>query len=523
MAFPQTLDNFTNPTPSTPTNSPVTPLSGQLSQLNNAVEAIEGVIGVTGSTVPTSIEYRLADVQAVAAVALPATPAAAGTLIAAAADKATPSAADILALSDSAAGGILRGVTFTNLAKSFGLTRGDGDSWHLSSSGSSINAGVSGAHLFGGSDSQPNRIGTAAHKPLSDPGIWTRTIDAAYVAGSADVSAILSGYDNINNALAGLIASQHSMLYYGADHAAIVGGSLHTIKDDTDYSIILGGTNCIIEERGRYAAIIASDSCKLETGATDAEAGFRAMVASSSGCTVSGRNGVIVGSMSSSIASTYGTILAGESVVLTNGTHMVAAGNAITMGASSAATYSVAMGYDMTVDAGRVLASGEGHRVDANTDYSTVAGYRCRPPCSGARVFSARQRSGSVGYNQGLDWTASQETTDTTTTRLTAAGSSTYPIQPNDSIVSGTVYVVGVNSSGVSSAYKIDFVSERIGSGTPQLRQNVTTTQYDGLALPTPPTMNATSGGVYRVQVVGLAATNIRWNARFVGQQVVFT
>lgn len=69
MSFPQTLDNFTNPTPSTPTNSPVTPLSGQLSQLNNAVEAIEGIIGVTGSTVPTSIEYRLADVQAVSSSA----------------------------------------------------------------------------------------------------------------------------------------------------------------------------------------------------------------------------------------------------------------------------------------------------------------------------------------------------------------------------------------------------------------------------------------------------------------------
>lgn len=81
MAFPQTLDNFTNPTPSTPTNSPVTPLSGQLSQLNNAVEAIEGVIGVTGSTVPTSLEYRLADVQAVAAGAATAESVAPGAVV----------------------------------------------------------------------------------------------------------------------------------------------------------------------------------------------------------------------------------------------------------------------------------------------------------------------------------------------------------------------------------------------------------------------------------------------------------
>lgn len=64
--FPQTLDDFPNPTPSTPKNSPTIPLSGAIAQLNNAVEALEGVVGVTGSTVPTSLEYRLADVQAVA-------------------------------------------------------------------------------------------------------------------------------------------------------------------------------------------------------------------------------------------------------------------------------------------------------------------------------------------------------------------------------------------------------------------------------------------------------------------------
>lgn len=42
----------------------------------------------------------------------------------------------------------------------------------------------------------------------------------------------------------------------------------------------------------------------------------------------------------------------------------------------------------------------------------------------------------------------------------------------------------------------------------------------DGLG--TVPTMNVTTGGIYRTQVVGLAATNIRWDARFSGQQVVF-
>jgi len=53
--------------------------------------------------------------EATANAALPATQAAAGTLIAAAADKATPADADSLALSDSAAGGILRRFSWASL------------------------------------------------------------------------------------------------------------------------------------------------------------------------------------------------------------------------------------------------------------------------------------------------------------------------------------------------------------------------------------------------------------------------
>lgn len=53
--------------------------------------------------------------EATANAALPATPAAAGTLIAAAADKATPADADSFALSDSAASGILKRFSWANL------------------------------------------------------------------------------------------------------------------------------------------------------------------------------------------------------------------------------------------------------------------------------------------------------------------------------------------------------------------------------------------------------------------------
>lgn len=386
----------------------------------------------------------------------------------------------------------------------------------------SIDDTVDGSYLFDGRNSYPNKLGVNNTKPVDDPTVVTRVSDTAYTAGTAEVAAILAGYDNVNNALAGMIASQHSMLYTGADHASIFGGSLHSIYDDADYSVILGGTNCAIEGRGRYAAIISSDACKLETGASDAESGFRGLISNSSSCTVSGRNGVILGSISSRIDSTYGSIFAGETVTLTNGTHMGAGGNSITMGGTAAATYSFAWGNDHIIDGSRAFVFGDGHRIGSGHDYTVTTGYRCQTPFIGAQVHSGRQRGGTVGNNMGLDWTASQETTDTTVTRLSAAGTANYPTQAASSIVNGTVWVTGVSDAGVCSTFRIDFTSERVGTGTPTLRANTTTTVYNGLALGTVPTMNTTTGGIYRVQVVGLAATNIRWDARFSGQQIVY-
>lgn len=400
--------------------------------------------------------------------------------------------------------------------------RGNGASYQMGTNYGTMDQTVRGSWMFDGRGSYPNKLGVNGAKPVDDAPWGARTAEAGYVAGAAEVAAILGGYDNVVNAIAAFIASQHSMIYAGADHASIWGGSLHTIWDDTDYSVIVGGTGCRIQARGRHAGIYHSENSLLETGASDAEAGFRGTIIGGLNCTVGGRNGVILGGVTCSIQSTYGTIWAGESITLTNGTHMGAGGNTITMGASSAATYSLAWGYDHTIDGARAAVFGDGHRVGAGHDYVLVSGYRCKTPFIGAQVRSARHRGGTVGNNMALDWTASQETTDTTTTRLSAAGSANYPTQPDSSIVNGTVWVTGVSDAGVCSSFKIDFTSERIGSGTPTLRANATTTLYNGLALGTVPTMNVTSGGIYRVQVVGLAATNIRWDARFTGQQIVY-
>jgi hypothetical protein len=399
----------------------------------------------------------------------------------------------------------------------------NGASYQMGTNYGTMDQTVRASWMFDGRVGFPNKLGVNNTKPPQEPVWGTRADDTAYTPGVAEAAAVIAGYGNVCNSLAGMIASQHSMLYTGADHSTIWGGSLHTIYDDTDYAVIVGGTNCRIQERGRHGGIYNSDSCLIETGPSDAEAGFRSSIIGSLNSTVGGRNGVMLGSVGCTIQATYGSIFAGETITLTNGTHMGAGGANITMGGTAAATYSFAWGNDFVIDGSRALVFGDGHRVGSGHDYTVTTGYRCQTPFIGSKVHSGRQRGNVVGNNQALDWTASQETTDTTTTRLSAAGTANFPTQPENSIVNGTVWVTGVSDAGACSTFRIDFTSERIGAGTPTLRANTTTTIYNGLSLGTVPTMNATSGGIYRVQVVGLAATNIRWDARFSGQQVVYT
>tara|TARA_R110002124_G_scaffold265641_1_gene432486 strand:+ start:385 stop:1716 length:1332 start_codon:yes stop_codon:yes gene_type:complete len=394
----------------------------------------------------------------------------------------------------------------------------------------SVNVGVNaeidstaiGSSLIGGTDSYPNKLGVNNTMPIDQPDLGGRTIDTNYVAGTAEVASILAGYDNVNNALAGIIASQHSMLYTGADHGTIIGGSLHSCEGETDYSGIFSGTNNLIEKNCKYALILGGEKNTLKEGVDYNNSGFRSLILTSELSEIKGRNGVVIGGDNNVINSKYGTILNGKTVNLLDGDHILASGNYITAGANSPASYSVIFGTDVNVDSARVFVLGEGHVIESEKIYSQTTGYRCKPPMTGSIVNSSRQRGGTVGNNMTLSWSASQETTGTSLTSLSLYGSTSYPKQPENSIVNGTILVTGVDALGECSTYSIEVVSQRIGSANPTIKRGVVTTLYDGLSLPTAPAMNGTSSGIYRVRVTGLSATDISWQASFNGHQIVF-
>lgn len=382
---------------------------------------------------------------------------------------------------------------------------------------SEIDPTVTGAWVFDGTTSFANKLGVNNTKPTVEPATGARANDTGYVAGAAGTAAIIAGYNNVNNALAGLIASNHSMLYAGADHCSIFGGSLHTIHPSASYSTIIGGTSNTIEASCPYSGVYNSENVQLKTSGDINTRGHRSTVIGSATCLVRARNTILIGCAAVNVDGTYNAILSSDSTNVTAGTRNLICATNSTIDSS----YSLIVGLQHTVSAGRSLVVGEFHNVGAHSA-SVVTGNRCRTHHPASRVHGCRHRANIVGANQLLEWVASQETTNTTSQRLSLEGSTTFPVQPEDSVVTGRIHVTGVSDAGVCSAFTIDLVSRRLGSANATLHTNTTTTLFNGLSIVTVPTVNVTSGGIYRVQVVGIDATNIRWTATFHGHMTVF-
>jgi hypothetical protein len=136
--------------------------------LADEVEALATVLGVTGSVVPTTVEARITALQS---SATPETASTIGTLIAGSADKATPVDADSIAISDSAAAGILKRLSWANVKAAL-------NSLH--------------ARLAGASGGQTLTGGTAAGENLT-------LLSTSNATKGAVIFGTASEYDHVND------------------------------------------------------------------------------------------------------------------------------------------------------------------------------------------------------------------------------------------------------------------------------------------------------------------------------------
>lgn len=397
-------------------------------------------------------------------------------------------------------------------------------SYRIGTNYGEIDATVTSALLFDGASSYPNKIGIASVKPVDEPGWGSRTADAGYVAGAADL-AINLGYDNVVNALAAVCISMHGFVESTATHAGIFGGSLHTILSGSDYAACFGGLNNQIQADCDYGVIIGGNLNKLETGSSfPTDYGHRGVAIGGTSNNVSGQFGTIISGSANTVTSQKGTIINGVSCTV-SGLHGFATGDSNTVSGA----YSVAFGNSNTVSGARSLIVGTSCTVAY--EYALAVGNGIVPPTNGVGCFSGRQRASTAGNNQTYEFNCSQETTGAETKDLSTYGSTNYPAIPENCVIMGDFLVVGVDlgtgasgTAGDTCAYKITNVLIKRGAGATaaEVIADTVTELTDGITVTDPSLNVSAAASVFRVRVNGAANKNIAWNASFQGHMIKF-
>lgn len=137
----------------------------------------------------------------------------------------------------------------------------------------------------------------------------TKTYNAHY--------AIVGGYDNVNNVLAGVVIGYHCKAQDdgsgsgGATHATIVGGSYHNFVDG-DYSAVVGGTNNLLDYKagGAYSFFGAGINGVIKAKFSSIIASFNSRIGGTAGAELT--NSGIYHSNISTIDGNYATVLGGN-------------------------------------------------------------------------------------------------------------------------------------------------------------------------------------------------------------------
>lgn len=442
--------------------------------------------------VPAWVGEQIADTQAAASAALPATVSAAGALVASATDKATPVDADVVALSDSAASSVLKKLSWSNIKQAIasflrggGLINGatvtnpkiiansvDSIPDSLADQTVLISASASQACKIG---SQTRPVGTAGTN--SDPSAATDATrgvpwaaDSAYPNnGIAHVACVVGGYDNICNQEAGtLIGGGHNFLPYNSSgHSVLIGG----------------GAN---QNAGARSALVGGRNNTIWGGSATSAAGILAgdgnLVSASCSATIGGELCVVAANASHSGA------LAGKNCAVN-------------------AYYSASLG-------------GWNNTVQSAHGFSLVAGREAKSEAPGSFTFGTKKLVNQGDCQVSLV-TSGIRTTSTTATALTGPDGS-WQLGSVACAVGVRASLVGVDeATGNMAFYTWDgsvrwdgstnaLVADSGGSST--TGRNMTQI-YDGIGC-SAVAMLAADTGALRLRVYGKAATNIKWCGR---------
>jgi len=325
--------------------------------------------------------------------------------------------------------------------------------------GNAIASGIRGSHVQQGSKGNENVIGSSDKTTIgtTTPNVVddSKTWNAHY--------AEVGGYDNINNALAGLLHAFHCYIDEQATHGAIYGGSFHEITDG-DYAAIMGGTKNIIEylNGGSYSFVGAGSTNKI----------FARMSA-------------ILGGMNNRVGSQ----------------------------AANKEYSGIYHSYLSTIDGNYATVLG-GNECKATKDYSLARGKGAVANNVGENVFSTGKfkTAGDSGqstmhlFRQTTDGIMAQLTLDDANTTITALGINT------SLTVKALISAIRVDTAGDSASFEVVAHIYRGASGTPILNAFSVTPIYKSNAGYNVDVITTASG--YQVRCQGVIGQTINWTGK---------
>jgi hypothetical protein len=342
---------------------------------------------------------------------------------------------------------------------------------------------------------------------------------AALVAPNGNWSAILHGYDNVNNGWANVITGFHNYAVAGSNHGTIAGGSGHKIEGvDTPYATIAGGTGNTASASG---ATISGGFSHTATGVQSTVGGGLSNDATGATSTISGgQNNTASGTSNSTVGGGSGNTASGSAATVGGGTNNSASNLTSTVAGGSAATASgqyASVGGGLTTVASGTGATVPGGRENtAQGNYSVATGRGASAPLEGQKAHASGFFA-AQGDAQVSEFVARNTSTDGAAKELFLQGTGSRMALPDDSTWFFEISVVArrTDADGESAAYKYTGCIDRgSGAATTAFVGTVTETVIAedtaawGVAITA-----GTSDGTLRVTATGEAAKSIRWVA----------
>jgi hypothetical protein len=375
--------------------------------------------------------------------------------------------------------------------------------------------------------------------------VGTENPNVVKTGTGANFAVIGGGYDNVNNALAGVITGFHCVVDQLATHGTISGGSFHKILDG-DYGTIAGGTQNTINDginptisggtlnkvTGNDTTISggSSNEVKINGGTIGGGSGnivnnIRGTIGGGYLNTVTSDNGTIAGGIQNNLsAGLYGAIGGGYKNTVSSNYGTVNGGFTNTASASSATVAggntNTASGIYATVSGGNLnIASGQGSSVlggesnQATANYSSAIGKESKATMVGENV-RANGKFTNVGDAQISDNVLRIITTDATATLIGLGGAASAPTMPAGTSWFFTAKIVArrTDVEGDTACFEVKGLMQKIGTNAVALVGTPTITQLFASSGATTWAVTVSVGtSTLNIRGTGEAGKTIRW------------